>query len=148
MTPYSNQALSTLIVMLNSLPEGSIVLEFILSSLNQSFEATSSIVDGKRIPSIQYSLPYVTAVPGQIISNLSTGVYLFHHVESGQQYIGSSCNMAIRLSGHLSQFSGAIAPSKLHNFVMANGGLNSVLWSPLYTTFDFTSQFFHLHPDT
>jgi hypothetical protein len=113
--------------MINSLPEGSVVLKFILANLHPNFEVTASVVNGKIVPNVLYNLPNITAVPSEIIQSVrSGGTYLFQHIDTLQQYIGSSCNLSIRLAGHLSQFSGSLPPFEFHKIVNANGGLASV----------------------
>lgn len=146
-TQYSAKALTTLITMLNSLPEGNTVLEFILNNLHHASNVTASLVNGTIVPTITHLLPNIASIPNIIVKTCSTaGVYMFQHIETGQIYIGSSCNLAIRAAGHLSQFSGALQPFPFHIEVNKLGGYSSVLWSSVYTTFSFTAVFENLHP--
>lgn len=127
-TPHTYNAISTLITMLNSLPEGNPVLEFILSNLKQPIQISATLVDGKVVSIAQYTLSNVYSVPMEILRTCATGgTYVFQHTSLDfPQYIGSSNHLAIRLAGHLSQLSGSLPPFKFHDFVNINGGLDSL----------------------
>lgn len=113
--------------MINSLPVGNLVLEFILNNLHHTFEVFASVVDGVIHPNLQHLLPNLVTVPSTIVDTCSTaGVYLFQHIETGRVYIGASSNVAIRLAGRLSQFSGIMNPFPFHSEVNNLGGISSV----------------------
>lgn len=127
MSVHANKALVTLITMLNSLPQDSVVLQFILENLNSSVNVVSTVFNGTVIPNTTYVLDSLATVPRIIVDNCSaSGVYSFTHLDTAKQYIGSACSFPIRLSGHLSQLSGDMVPSILHKYIMEHGGLPSI----------------------
>jgi hypothetical protein len=157
LTAYGEIALQTLIFMLVCLPASSLVLQFILEHLNDSFSTLASLTDHRIVGLQTFDLTSLYSVP-TTISNTFTdaGTYVFTHLQTGHQYVGSATNFTTRLVSHLAQFIGSMAASDFHTFVMSNGGLESINWSPplrggrpeaspVYTTFNYTEAFNSLY---
>lgn len=147
LTPHAHKALLTLITMLNSLPAESEVLQFILQHMKESIDVVATVVNGKIVPNTTFVLDSASTVPRTILDTCSNaGTYVFTHLETGKQYIGSATSLPVRLAGHLSQLAGELQPSIVHDFIHNNGGLSSVNWGPVYNTYNFVAEYNATYP--
>ena len=125
LTTYANQALVTLLAMLNSLQTNAF-LEFILEALKiNPIKVVGTAVDGRVQAASTYVLDSLHVVPKDIYTqSQNPGVYVFNHLPSYQDSVGATANMAVRLEGHLQSFRNG--SSEFHRFIMNNGGLESI----------------------
>lgn len=147
-TEQIKAALQTLITMLNSLPLDNTVLRFILENLNTTFATVGSVVEGKLVPAVTYTFNSLHVIPNAIMADCTMGgVYVFDHLPSLQQIVGSALKFWSRVGGHLQQFTGSLGYMPFHTYVMENGGIASITWGPIYHTFSFVTEFLKTNPN-
>ncbi|TPG03871.1 hypothetical protein EAH88_19125 [Rhodanobacter glycinis] len=147
LTKHAITALDTLALMLDSLPVDSVLIDFILQKFAEPIKVFASISEGKLITTQQYIVHSAHSVNHEIKQLWQCGgVYVFTHLDSGLQYIGSAINFSRRIAYHLLQF-GEYAPSaSFHQTVKGLGGISSIVWSPVYGTTNFLLEFQQTNP--
>jgi len=69
----------------------------------------------------------------KVVDGDCSGLYCFKHKNTGKYGIGSALSCRSRLKDHLNSLHGHRPRTKLHNWILDNGGIISVNWSPIIT---------------
>ena len=76
-----------------------------------------------------------------------SGVYIFKHI-SGKLAVGSALSCRDRLQDHLNSFYGHRPKTFLHEWVINNGGIESVKWAPMLTYDNITQKWYNNNYDS
>lgn len=148
LTAKALTAQTSLMNMLDALPEYSFVLEYITANIDQpvevmgrwteyglgSFHCSAKPIDTYNIRKATYN----------------GGVYALTSFENNFQYVGSTYNHYSRLGAHMAQFKqhfGSILDlTDKYQWASVNGGLTEWKWCEIYRTFNFYMNFVQAYP--
>jgi hypothetical protein len=119
-SPMAQEAINTLISMVNSLPEGNPLLPF-LATATPSIDVLGQFKNGQYV--LDASPLYFG--PGYSTMNVPHvgGVYLFEFNDLVTQYIGSAYDVKSRLLSHIMGINGHGELLYFHKEAIKNGGL-------------------------
>ena len=146
LTPIGVKASLDLINMINLLPSSTkisqkksdilsdfkgdvLLLEFIVNHLNPIIRYNLEFNENTYTPIKMYNIPILRQ---KVEDADSLGVYIFKH-KSGKLAVGSALSCRDRLQDHLNSFYGHRPKTFLHEWVLENGGIESVRWAPMIT---------------
>jgi hypothetical protein len=107
-----------------------LLYEYLTSTYNQVFRYNMELTLKTINPIVVYDLPldYQRVVDGDC-----SGIYCFKHKKTGKFGIGSALSCRNRLNDHMNSLYGHRPRTTLHNWIINNGGIVSVNWSPIIT---------------
>lgn len=131
LSPNGVTAAQQLITMINLLPDSSTskfmansqLYDYLSASVTYDLTYNLNVDLTKLSPIISYELPVKSS---QVLNGTDAGVYAFVHKPTGHVGLGSATTFTSRLEAHLRSFNGKRETNYLHNWVSANGGLDSI----------------------
>lgn len=139
-TNLINQAADLANKIYSDLNQDSLVKIFIDKNINQKIEILGFIKDKNLTTDLKNSIQLLDIGADKLIPKKS-GVYVFTHIESGKQYIGSAMNFKSRVNSHRK-----LTGKSFYNFVISNGGWKNFTFAPIYITTNFIDLFKKEYP--
>ena len=94
------------------------------------------------IPIVGYDLPIASQ---RILDGDCSGLYCFRHKITGEYGIGSALSCRNRLNDHVNSLNGYRLRSKLHDWILKNGGITTVNWAPIITFDNIVQEWYSIN---
>nr|YP_009710351.1 hypothetical protein [Ceratocystis albifundus]QFX74853.1 hypothetical protein [Ceratocystis albifundus] len=138
LTSKGVKASHDLISMINLLPDknsssfrgDNLLYMFLINNCEKLFRFNMELSLKTIKPNKMYNIPLKYQ---KVLDGDCSGIYCFVHKETGNFGIGSAISCRDRLYDHMNSFYGHRLKSRLHEWVLANGGISSVKWAPIIT---------------
>lgn len=115
----------------SDLNQDSLVKNFIDKNINRRIGILGNIKNLILTTDLKNNIKLLNIGANKLIPKKS-GVYVFTHVVTGKQYIGSAMNLKSRVNSHRK-----LTGKSFYNFVISNGGWINFTFAPIYITTNF-----------